>query len=263
MLKLYHGANSVCSIKVRIVLEEKNIPWESNHVNLPKGEQFSEKFIALNPRSFVPVLVHNDFILRESSVICEYVDQLSDENPLYPTSAKDRAITRLWSMQCLEYHDSVNTLTFASYQRSMLLEKPKDQLEKRWKAMPDQIRARKIQDLVENGKSSVYVPVALQCMSRLAKEIDHELENSDWMIGDYYSLADALVTPYFFRTECLGLAGLWESHYPRTTEWYKRIKQRPSFEAAINPWLNNDEMKKIRQSGQRTFLMNSKFSNYL
>ena len=263
MLKLYHSTNSVCSIKVRIVLEEKNVAWESNLVDLPKGEQFSEAFIALNPRSFVPVLVHDDFILRESSVICEYIDQLSDYNPLMPASAKDQAITRVWGIQCLEYHDSVNTLTFASYQRSMLLKKPKNELKNRWEAMPDQIRANKIQDLVENGPSSVYVPVALQRMSRLAKEVNHALKDSDWLLGNDYSLADALTTAYFFRTECVGLAGLWESHYPQTTQWYKRIKQRPSFKAAIKPWLNSDEMAKILEVGQRTFLENGKFSNYL
>ena len=38
--------------------------WESHHIDLPKGEQFSEEFIALNPRSFVPVLIHDGFILR-------------------------------------------------------------------------------------------------------------------------------------------------------------------------------------------------------
>ena len=41
MLALHHGANSVCSIKVRIVLAEKNLNWESRHIDLPKGEQFS------------------------------------------------------------------------------------------------------------------------------------------------------------------------------------------------------------------------------
>lgn len=263
MLKLYHGANSVCSIKVRIVLEEKNMAWESHHIDLPKGEQFSEEFIALNPRSFVPVLIHDGFILRESSVICEYIDQLSDVNPLMPTSAEEQAKTRVWGVQCLEYHDSVNTLTFASYQRSMLLAKPKDELEKRWKSMPDQIRAKKVQDLVENGASSGYVPVAIQRMSRLAREINDELEHSDWLMGDSYSMADALVTAYFFRTECVGLAGLWESHYPRTTNWYNRIKERRSFDASIAPWLNEEEMAKIHAAGQETFLADDRFADYL
>lgn len=263
MLKLYHGANSVCSIKVRIVLEEKRLDWESLHIDLPKGEQFSPEFIAINSRSFVPVLEHRGVILRESSVICEYLDQISDYNPLMPSDPALQAITRIWGTQCLEYHDSVNTLTFASYQRTMLLQKSKEELAARWAAMPDQIRAQKMQDLVENGGDSAYVPVALARMSRLAQEIDEALGDKPYLMGDDYSLADALITSYIFRTECVGLAGLWEAHYPNTTNWYNRIKERASFGGAINPWLNEEEMAKIRAAGENTFLAQNKFSQYL
>ena len=143
MLKLYHGANSVCSIKSDC--SEEKI-WHGKAIISTAQGRAVRGIIAPNPRSFVPVLIHDGFILRESSVICEYIDQLSDVNPLMPTSAEEQAKKHVWGVQCLEYHDSVNTLTFASYQRSMLFAKPKDELEKRWKSMPDQIRA---QDLLE------------------------------------------------------------------------------------------------------------------
>ena len=47
MLTLYHGANSVCSIKVRLVLDEKQLDWTGKHIDLPKGEQFSDAFRAI------------------------------------------------------------------------------------------------------------------------------------------------------------------------------------------------------------------------
>ena len=56
MLTLYHGANSVCSIKARIVLAEKQLEWEGRHVDLPKGEQFHPDYLQINTRSIVPVL---------------------------------------------------------------------------------------------------------------------------------------------------------------------------------------------------------------
>ncbi|HAO58299.1 MAG TPA: glutathione S-transferase family protein, partial [Alphaproteobacteria bacterium] len=73
MLTLYHGANSVCSIKVRLVLDEKQLDWTGRHIDLPKGEQFSEAFRDINPRSIVPVLDHDGRLIHESSVICEYL----------------------------------------------------------------------------------------------------------------------------------------------------------------------------------------------
>jgi len=51
MLTLYHGANSVCSVKVRIVLAEKGLEWNSRHIDLPKGEHLGEDYLKINPRA--------------------------------------------------------------------------------------------------------------------------------------------------------------------------------------------------------------------
>jgi len=51
MLALYHGANSVCSVKVRIVLAEKGLEWNSRPVDLPKGEHLAEAYLKINPRA--------------------------------------------------------------------------------------------------------------------------------------------------------------------------------------------------------------------
>ncbi len=126
-----------------------------------KANSFSEAFLAVNPRAIVPVLDHDGRLIHESSVICEYLDGLSAHNPLMPDDPVARARTRTWGVYTLEYHDSVNTLTFSSYQRRMLLAKPAEELEARWRSIPDPIKARKLQDLVANGVQSDYVPAAL------------------------------------------------------------------------------------------------------
>lgn len=263
MLRLYHGANSVCSVKVRVVLAEKNLAWESHHINLPKGEQFEPEFLKINPRSIVPVLDHDGVLIHESSVISEYLDGLSEHNKLMPSDLVRQAKTRRWGVYTLEYHDSVNTLTFSSYQRKMLLEKPPEELEARWAAMPDQIRVRKIKDLLANGGQSAHVPVAMKRLARMCAEMEDDLATGPWLMGESYSLADALLTAYFFRTECVGLAGLWESRYPRTTDWYERIKARGSFGEAINPWLDEAAMGKIKAAGEETFLADDSYADFL
>ena len=37
MIELYHNNLSVCAQKVRIVLEEKDVPWTSRYVSLVRG----------------------------------------------------------------------------------------------------------------------------------------------------------------------------------------------------------------------------------
>ena len=263
MLILYHGANSVCSIKVRIVLAEKALDWEGRHIDLPKGEQFHPDFLKVNPRAIVPVLDHDGMLIRESTVISEYLDGLSAHNRLVPADPVAQARTRIWALNTLEYHDSVNTLTFSSYQRRMLLAKPPEELQARWDAMPDKIRVHKTLDLMEHGAGSAYVPVALSRLQRMCAEMEESIGGHDWLMGPDYGLADALVTAYFFRLDCIGLERLWETRFPRVTDWYRRVCDRPSLAAATAPWLDKDAIEKIRTVGRKTFIEDADFPDYL
>jgi glutathione S-transferase len=74
MLELYHHGSSVCAAKVRFALAEKRLEWTSHYLDLLKGEQFTPEFLAINPKAVVPVLIHDDEIVRESTIICEYVE---------------------------------------------------------------------------------------------------------------------------------------------------------------------------------------------
>lgn len=254
MLTLYHGANSVCSIKVRIVLAEKQLQWEGRHIDLPKGEQFQSEYLKINPRAIVPVLDHDGVRLHESTVICEYLDGLSTHNRLMPEEPVARARTRTWGIYTLEYHDSVNTLTFGSYQRQMLLSKSPEELAARWAAMPDKIRVRKTLDLLDHGAASAHVPVALSRLARMCREMETDLANGHWLVGDSYSMADALLSAYFFRVECIGLEALWESRFPRVTDWWARVSARPSLAAATQPWLDDAVMDRMKTVGRETFV---------
>ena len=57
MLTLYHQGSSVCAAKVRIVLHEKRAEWTGEIVDVLRGEQFQDWYLALNPNAVVPTLV--------------------------------------------------------------------------------------------------------------------------------------------------------------------------------------------------------------
>ena len=253
MLVLYHGANSVCSVKVRIVLAEKGLQWEGRHIDLPKGEHLQPDYLKINPRAVVPVLEHNGALIRESTVICEYLNGLNDSPQLVPSTFLEQARMRVWGINTLEYHDSVNTLTFSSYQRRMLLAKPAEELAARWEAMPDKIRVRKTLDLMEHGAESVFVPVAFKKLQRMCAEMEEALAGHDWLLGPDYSLADAMLTAYVFRIQCLGMQAIWESRFPRVSDWVERVAARPSLDAATAPWLDAAEIERISAIGRETF----------
>ena len=47
MLELYHNDISVCAQKVRIALSEKNLDWQSHHINLVSGEQTNDEYLSI------------------------------------------------------------------------------------------------------------------------------------------------------------------------------------------------------------------------
>ena len=76
MLKLYHYWSSVCSQKARMCLAERKIPWQSQHVDIFKFENYSDWYTRLNPKNVVPTLDHDGKIVIESNVILEYLEDV-------------------------------------------------------------------------------------------------------------------------------------------------------------------------------------------
>ena len=121
MIELYHHGSSVCAAKVRLVLAEKEIEWKSHYVDILKGDQFNPEYLKLNPKAVVPTLIHDGNIILESTVICEYLDEVFPDLPLRPASAAQRAEMRLWTKAVDEdMHPACAEITFASCHRHIV-----------------------------------------------------------------------------------------------------------------------------------------------
>lgn len=100
MIRLYDYPSCPFCRKVRVALDEKGIKYERVFVDLRKKEQKKEEFLRLNPYSKVPVLIDNDTVIYESSVINEYLDEKYPTPPLMPSDPAGRAEVRIWVDFC-------------------------------------------------------------------------------------------------------------------------------------------------------------------
>ena len=91
MLELYHANHSTCSQKVRLCMAEKGLNFKSHLIDLGAKGQLDPEYMKINPNGVVPSLVHDNLVIIDSSVICEYLDEVFPENPLTPDNAYDRA----------------------------------------------------------------------------------------------------------------------------------------------------------------------------
>jgi glutathione S-transferase len=87
MLTLYHNDMSVCAAKVRTALAEKRLEFDLIHLDLRAGDTQKPEYLKLNPNAVVPTLVHDDHVIIESTVICEYIDDEWPDPPLKPPDA--------------------------------------------------------------------------------------------------------------------------------------------------------------------------------
>ncbi len=107
MLALYHNDMSSCAQKVRLMLAEKGLEWESRHLDLRAGEHQKDWYVKLNPRAVVPTLIDGDIVVPESNVINEYLDERFPDPPQKPADPFGRARMRLWTKQLDEgVHDA-------------------------------------------------------------------------------------------------------------------------------------------------------------
>ena len=88
MITLYDAARCPYCARVRIVLAEKGVEYETVEIDLAdRPAWLYEK----NPRGKVPVLEEDDFVLPESAVIMEYLEERYPEPALLPADPADRA----------------------------------------------------------------------------------------------------------------------------------------------------------------------------
>lgn len=180
--------------KVRIVLAEKELEFDSVTVDLAKGQQRSDEFRRLNPFGKVPVLVDEGSVVYESSIINEYLnDEYPHEPELLPEDSGERARIRV----LVDFADRAFTLPVMALEREAKA------------AERDEARAAAAREAVTKG---------LQMLER-------ELSGREFLAEDF-SLADVAFAPAVLM---LGQVGVTiDPELTNVIAWKARLLQRPS-----------------------------------
>ena len=93
MLTLYDAARCPYCARVRIVLADKDVEYEAIEIDLSdRPAWIYEK----NSTGRVPVVEEDAWVLPESAVIMEYLEERYPEPALLAADPADRALARLW-----------------------------------------------------------------------------------------------------------------------------------------------------------------------
>lgn len=103
-------SNHLCPYTQRaaIQLAEKGIAYERVYIDLANKPEW---FLKISPLGKVPLLRQGDAAIFETTVICEYIEEVEPAAPQYPAEPLDRARHRSWA----EFASAVIADVFAFY----------------------------------------------------------------------------------------------------------------------------------------------------
>ncbi|MBX3531599.1 MAG: glutathione S-transferase family protein [Rhizobiaceae bacterium] len=230
MIELFHSPKSTCSQKVRLALAEKGLAYESRLIDLSKREQHTPEYLAINPNGVIPSLRHAGHAVRDSSVICEYLDEVFPIPPLMSSDARARAGVREWMRFIEEVPTAAIRVPTANQMFAKVIGAMSEAEFEKW-SQNVSVR-RDLYLLVRRADfGDKDVREALAKLDMTIRRVDAACAKSAWIAGDSYSLADIGLLPTIVRMEDMGYAAMW-SEMPNFSRWYMAAKERPSFKTA-------------------------------
>jgi glutathione S-transferase len=235
VLELYYYEDSICAERALMALAEKEIHyWVPHHLHLFEGDHFTPEYLKLNPKGVVPTLVHDGHVIRESALICDYIDDLGETNPLKPSQPAAVARMREWIKDSDDYiFEAVGSLSFVSVFRARMLEMAPELRAEHWRKQKVLDRVLRQVVCVEHGLDSPYVIRALAAWERTWGYVEEALSDGrPWLMGEQFTLADLCYAPFVARIAGLQMLGLWLDERPLSRAWWERLSRRPSFTMA-------------------------------
>ena len=195
---LHEHAMSSYAQKVRIMLREKGIAFETR---TPEGigSGFGiEAFAEISPRMEVPALETPEGVLFDSSIILEYLEETYPEPAMMPARPIDRARMRAIEEICDTIYEAINW----GFIEVRYCGRGGDELGPRLYA--------------EGGRQ----------IAQLNEWLEAELGDSPWMTGEQFGWGDIVTLPFVATAALLGFPPRAGS---RLEAWLKRGLERPSF----------------------------------
>ena len=195
--------------KISIMLEEINFNYKITKINIFKGEQFKPEFRKISPFSKIPVIIDHEkkISLFESGAILIYLAEISGK--FY--DKKKRTIINQWLMGQMAY---VGPMLGQHHQFHHY----------------------------NPGKSEFGEKRYFKISETIYKDLDERLENSKFLAGEDYSIADIATFPWIARHEWHDI-GL--KKFSNLTRWYQEISEREAVKRGYDILKKGDQIPTV------------------
>jgi glutathione S-transferase len=183
------------SIRVRWMLQELEVDFESVTVNLQAGEHRCPEFLKINPAGKIPVLVDNDLVLTESVAIVLYLAEKYPHKGLLPTDLKQRSQVYRW-------------LLFTITE----LEQPLWRIARHTRLYPEPLRL------------PAEIALARQDFTEMVAVMEAQMQGCQFIVGDTVTIADFVCA---YTLDWANEVGLLDN-CPQLLRYMERMYARPN-----------------------------------
>lgn len=203
MKHLLYYSPGACSLAVHIVLEELGLPFSLELVSTSDGTTQSPKYLRVNPKGRVPVLVSGDFVLTEAPAILMYLAATDPVAKLAPASPEGMA-------RAAEWFNWLSGSVHAVAVRQV------------WRPETFTTDVADYASIVEKGRESLGSAFGL---------IEEKLLSAQWAVGSAYSVVDPYLMVFYRWGNRMGFD--MTDRYPHWTLHTRLLIERPAVQRAV------------------------------
>ena len=193
---------SVYTRIARLVLEEKQVAYELEEVDIFADGGPPRDYLAHHPFGMIPCLLHQDFCLYETTAITRYIDEAFHGPSLQPADTQTRA----------RMNQIISILDSYAYRRMV------------WDVYVERVYVP-----TEGGQSDEQVIAgALPVIFQVLDQLETCLGDADFLAGSKLSLADCHAFPMLLCLVETPEGKEMFAAYPKLQRWMKSMQSRAS-----------------------------------
>ncbi|XP_021284435.1 glutathione S-transferase TCHQD isoform X1 [Herrania umbratica] len=247
---LYHHPFSLDSQKVRLALEEKGIDYTSFHVNPIVGKNMDDSFFRMNSSAKLPVFKNGSYTIFDTIEIILYIERIAVVSVGNNGIAFSSEEVIEWMRKIQEWNPKYFTLShIPDKYRTFVSKFLRKVVIARMAESPDLASAyhcklREAYKTEEKLKNADVLRRSKEHLVQLLDEVETKLNETTYLVGDEFTMADVMLIPVLARLVLLDLEDEYIFSRPNIAGYWGLVQQRPSYKKVIGKYFNGWRKRK-------------------
>ena len=157
-----------------------------------------------------------------------------------------------------DLHPACAVVTFTISHRHTIARLGKEKLEEFLSSTPQQSVnwewKQQKRMWVEQGLQAPGAADRVRLYDTYLRKMEDSLARGPWLVGDQFTMADIAMVPYVNRLAAMSMHPMWENgRLPRVTDWFDRVRERPSFQPALLDWVPAQLVDDLKANGAKSW----------